>query len=453
MQAPTPAAPPCPPLSGQHRNSFAFTTITKRLPVILAKAVDDLTRTSYALGRDSATSSDDTVQAKREEAKQLLSQLGEIRYELQRDRKLKPIAADHDGDSEHWNRLLQTHFPDGTWLSTPWLVSECYMYRLVRGVFARSTHWRDHDPFARQKQEALQHSATTVNALVGRFHAILRDAATADDHMSATAFAELVNVSLWGNGTDLSLLPNLNAEQTASLQAAMTSEDAHHHTIANDLPALWELVAPLREARIDIILDNAGFELFCDLLLADWLVQSGRARVVHFHAKQIPWFVSDVIRADFDWTHRALRELECFTTLSHHDDLVAMLDRWQSHLSAGRWLLEADPFWTTPYAFWHLPSHAPSLWRALQQSSLCIYKGDLNYRKLVYDCMWRPDTPFHEAIGPLHTAPGAPPLVALRTCKADVVAGLAAGKAEALSLACPEWMVNGEYAVIQLSKP
>lgn len=196
-----------------------------------------------------------------------------------------------------------------------------------------------------------------------------------------------------------------------------------------------------------------GFELFCDLLLADWLVQSGRAQTVHFHAKQIPWFVSDVTRIDFNWTINALRESRCFTTLTHYDALIEMIDRWQTYLANGRWCLEVDNFWTTPYAFWHLPSHAPLLWQALQQSSLCIYKGDLNYRKLVYDCTWTPDTPFIKAIGPLHTTSGAPPLVALRTCKADVVVGLETGKSERLSQSCPEWMVNGEYAVIQLSKP
>ena len=33
-------------------------------------------------------------------------------------------------------------------------------------------------------------------------------------------------------------------------------------------------------ARIDIVVDNAGFELFCDLCLADYLVTCGAASVV-----------------------------------------------------------------------------------------------------------------------------------------------------------------------------
>jgi uncharacterized protein with ATP-grasp and redox domains len=132
------------------------------------------------------------------------------------------------------------------------------MYRRVRGYFARSIHWQSHDPFARQKREALQHSAQAVDVLTGRFHSILRDAATSNAATQQEAFVELISVSLWGNRTDLSLLPDMNAEQAAGLQTAMTAEDAHHHTVVNDLPALWKLVEPFKNDRVDIMLDNAG---------------------------------------------------------------------------------------------------------------------------------------------------------------------------------------------------
>lgn len=37
--------------------------------------------------------------------------------------------------------------------------------------------------------------------------------------------------------------------------------------------------------RIDFVLDNAGFELYCDCVYADWLIQSGIASSIHFHGK------------------------------------------------------------------------------------------------------------------------------------------------------------------------
>ncbi|RKP06238.1 DUF89 domain protein, partial [Thamnocephalis sphaerospora] len=323
--------------------------------------------------------------------------------------------------------------------------------RRLRTCFTRTKHWQTYDPFARQKQDALSHSAASVNSLTARFHALLRDTTICDAATQQELFSELNLVSLWGNRTDLSLLPEMSAEQAAHLQTAHKSEDAHHHILANDSMRLWELVKPLKQARVDIILDNAGFELFCDLLFADWFVQCGRARTVHLHAKCIPWFVSDVTAADFAWMLDALVSNETFTSLPHANMLAEMVARWREHIATGRWQLVTDPFWTLPYAYWRMPEKAPALWRDLCQSALCIYKGDLNYRKLVYDCTWPHETPFVSAIGPLHTAPDAPPLVALRTCKADVVVGLAPGQAEQVSQAHDNWMVSGEFAVVQLS--
>lgn len=49
---------------------------------------------------------------------------------------------------------------------------------------------------------------------------------------------------------------------------------------------LWtEKVAGLSGARIDVVLDNAGYELFTDLCLMQWLTESGRCDRVVWHTK------------------------------------------------------------------------------------------------------------------------------------------------------------------------
>jgi hypothetical protein len=52
---------------------------------------------------------------------------------------------------------------------------------------------------------------------------------------------------------------------------------------------------------LSFLTDNAGFELYCDFVYADWLIQSGICDQIVFHGKKLPWFVSDVTRKDWDW--------------------------------------------------------------------------------------------------------------------------------------------------------
>lgn len=71
--------------------------------------------------------------------------------------------------------------------------------------------------------------------------------------------------------------------------------------------------------------------------------------------------------------------------------------------------------------------------------------------------MWDPTTPFAEAIGPLGPSSGIR-ILALRTCKADVVVGLPPGKDEELRAteggggeSGRKWAWSGKWAVIQFS--
>lgn len=120
----------------------------------------------------------------------------------------------------------------------------------------------------------------------------------------------------------------------------------------------------------------------------------------------------------------------------------------QQYERDGRWVYEQHPFWCTGYTFWDLHSEAPDLFLHLSRSDLVFFKGDLNHRKLTYDCAAPASTPFDIAIGPMASAAGAPKVCSLRTIKSDVVVGLGDDGdriAEQLDKNEPGWKISGKY--------
>ena len=132
-----------------------------------------------------------------------------------------------------------------------------------------------------------------------------------------------------------------------------------------------------------------------------------------------------------------------------------MGQRWKSYVEEGKWIYEQHPFWCTGYTYWDLHSEAPDLFLHLSQSDLVIFKGDLNHRKLTYDCAAPASTPFEEAIGPMANSAGAPKVVSLRTIKSDVVVGLGHNGdliAKKLDEEESGWKISGKYVSLSMRR-
>ena len=120
-----------------------------------------------------------------------------------------------------------------------------------------------------------------------------------------------------------------------------------------------------------------GLELFSDLYLADWLITLKYAKLIVFHYKAYPWFVSDVTLTDFTETLAWLQ-------LNAVPQVASFGSRCESYVKAGIWKLsKEETFWTLPCTFSEWRRVAPDLLSELNTSSnLLIFKGDLNYRKV-----------------------------------------------------------------------
>ncbi|GAA5930930.1 damage-control phosphatase ARMT1 family protein [Sporobolomyces koalae] len=449
-----PNNPPWPAYRGYHEYSFAHATMGVRLPTILGKAIDDVVKTL----------NDEHDEEKIVDLTECIARMEDLMDDLHANSKLRPIVDDGEGDIPLWNKEIAKFFRGKDFMNAPWLFAEAYKYRRLHECFSLSKYWKDYDVFFRQKCDTFSRSADAVFELSLRFAEPFKHDADVDKQLEAKRlmFHELTQVCLWGNSTDLSLLINMSEEDIKRLQSTGGEHLAatEQNILGNDLHKVWEYVASdkfggqAKGGRMDFVLDNAGFELYCDCVYADWLIQSGLCSQIRFHGKRFAWFVSDVTRKDFNWLLNSMVYGHLFPEAS--DDQVASLKamglRWKEYVKKGEWVYEEHPFWISGYTFWELKSEAPDLFLHLADSDLVIFKGDLNHRKLTYDCHAPPATPFAMAIGPLATEPGAPPVLSLRTIKSDVVVGIPPNKAEELDETEKGWKISGKYAVVLLSE-
>ncbi|KAN0136502.1 DUF89 domain containing protein [Lactarius tabidus] len=434
--------------------AFSYETVVKRWPVILTSVIDSVYSVNHEL-----THFPDKA-AKLEEGKALIAAISRLKYGMARDRALEPIPADGEALIEEYNAELVRLEECGqnTWFTAPWLYAECYLYQLIRSLFTATQHWKTYDPFFSQKLNTYQASGTAVHKLAATLAELEseKDTVANDPQKLQVLFREMTQMCLWGNATDLSLLTNMTMEDIEHLQAiGRDAQNARKEFILkDDQDAAWQHITTLKDARIDFVLDNAGFELFTDLVFADFLVSHTPyvSRVV-FHPKSIPWFVSDVTPPDF----AALLDPSALPRGPAPEHLERAIARWNGYLANGTFALsvardapigasdEAFNFWTSPWPYWDMQTHAPGVWNTLRDSGLVIFKGDLNYRKLTGDVRWPVDTPFETAVGPLAHAF---PILSLRTNKADVVVGVPRSVADALDARGEKWRVNGGYALV-----
>ncbi|KAI1336343.1 DUF89-domain-containing protein [Xylariaceae sp. FL0016] len=465
-----------PPYLTSDTTSFAYISARDRWPVILTGAIDDTFR--------SVAKCDDA--AKLEEGKKIVEELARLKYELQHDRKLTPIRDDGAADVSLYNGELEA-LGTPSWFKIPWLYCECYLYRRIHTSFTLSTHWKSYDVFARQKINTFRSSRPAVLELAAKYKELVSQmeadkGKSGAEHEEAQKilFTEMCEICLWGNATDLSLLTSLTYEDIQKLQGSEARKASEKNILVNDLAQAYEVLRKAKaegkqERRVDIVLDNAGFELYVDLILAGYLLSCGLATLVVLHPKSMPWFVSDVLPGDFAALLGALANPKPFYETPSEDeklqdktppvlsekeaqDLGFLFQEWSRMHAEGQLIMRPNAFWTHPGSFWRLPTTEKSLFDDLKSSELVIFKGDLNYRKLTGDAAWNPSTPFVEAIGPLGPGSGIN-VLALRTCKADVVVGLKPGEDEKLRAiedgggdsGARKWAWSGRWAVVSFS--
>jgi len=338
---------------------------------------------------------------------------------------------------EQWKEMLKPHVgASETWLSSPWMVSEFYVYRRLMdclGYWDPSSDGYQYDPFSKQKLAGLESSTVSAESVLTKIPQL----PPTDEGLQIA-----LSMPLWGNKMDLSLWP-ADASQNHDVFAEIL-EKAHENLLHDDSGAVAKHCASLREkggGTVDIIVDNAGFELVTDLAAAQYLVDAGIAKTVTFQLKSHPTFVSDALTKDL------LETVDYYCGLDPDKFPAAHAAglKWKSFLESGQWKCEENAFWVQGLPMWKM--HAPLFDDLKARCDLAIVKGDANYRRLLGDLEWDTSAPFDKVVGAYFPCP----VCALRTLKAEIGCGMAPEETERAAKADKNWMVNGRFGVVHFS--
>jgi uncharacterized protein with ATP-grasp and redox domains len=339
----------------------------------------------------------------------------------------QPIRQLEDGGSPDWEvwSAYVTPWEGKNWLEVPWFFGEHYFYRrIIEAVDYFNT---DLDPFGKEKQLGLEKSGGEINSLALFLKQLNRD-------LGVKLLRGVFRASLWGNQADLSLWPagsSANPDQLSQISL-------ESYLLADDTDRILDQIenTEAEKPRLDLLLDNAGFELVTDLGLADTLIRFGFVSTVVLHVKAHPTFVSDVIEID-------VPQAIDFLSSAKDNATRALGTRLEEYSKDGRLKIQSRLFWNSPLAMWELPTELRS---ELAKSDLIISKGDANFRRLLGDREWDFTTSFQQVVDYLPA-----PLAALRTLKAELALGMTLNSIQETYNQDPEWLVDGKWGVIHFS--
>ncbi|MFJ9951419.1 damage-control phosphatase ARMT1 family protein [Kitasatospora sp. NPDC091207] len=305
------------------------------------------------------------------------------------------------------------------WGEAPFLWAENWFYhRLLDATgWFRPGAWRGIDPFGPFK------AAELAGPAVDDELAALEPLGELPRRQREEA---LLASALWGNRADLSF--------------GMTATDddgAASGLVVDDGALFWAELERARGGRVCVVADNAGRELLPDLVLVDHLLTEGLAAEVVLYVKPRPYFVSDATTADLLATVERLRA-------APSPRAAAVGRRLWRALGAGELAVRTHAFFCAPLTFHELPAE---LRAEFAGAALTVFKGDLNYRRLVGDRLWPPTTPFADVVEHFPSS-----VAALRTLKSEVVVGVEPAVVARLDATGAGWRTGGRYAVVQVHR-
>jgi len=378
-----------PLLSTSQKGSFARYTIEDRKPVII-----------------------DSILSKIDYPPSIKNALNCLKKELISG-LVKPLKED-TSDSEIWNHALNP-FKNQSWLELPWYLAETFFFRRVLEAveYFQPGPWYLKDPFEFLKIKELSDG---MRVLSGNFP--MKRA-----HSQCENFQFACYQALWGNRGDLSNMDSFITDMGQQTDRIILDQSKMAFKYIEKNPGI-----------IAYFMDNVGTELLFDLVLIDFLLETGLARSVTCFVKNQPFYVSDAMSKD------VLRSIDSMLP-STRSEITQLGTRLKSCLQSRKLTLEAPTFLTSNLMYSEMPEE---LNQTVAAHTLTILKGDVNYRRLFGDRRWPHTTPVAQAAGNFPTS-----FLSLRTLKGELVLGLSEKILDQINQeADPNWMINGKRGMI-----
>ncbi|PVU86419.1 hypothetical protein BB560_006726, partial [Smittium megazygosporum] len=221
------------PYSTTKSESFTRDSLLVRVP----KIITDTINTVY---KRLETFSDQNSQEV-EEGKLIISQLSQLKHEMTTNKPFKPLQ-DSFPDVDDFNSYMKPYFESTKWVDCPFLYWETYLYRRIYSMFYNTKTWSKFDYFQKSKQNAFFSSVPAMVELASRISVAeseckeaikssLSSSTNTKEHetMLSVGFFEALQISLWGNQTDLSMFPDLASADLQKMQANLVAGDTKHN--------------------------------------------------------------------------------------------------------------------------------------------------------------------------------------------------------------------------------
>eukprot|EP01035_Chromulina_nebulosa_P017981 gene17981-23613_t len=364
-----------PPLRSNIPGTWAYDTMSYRIsndifPRLIKDNEDELTRPTSSLRSE------------------CLLQLNDLKSNLDSGKYGYLLGINDSGpDIDYWSQTLNS-IPDNerNWLDAPWIITEFYFYRRINEIFKYFE--TGYDMFIPQKFSGLVSAMTSINDICNRLPSLL-DTANQNEILTIG-----IQTSLWGNKIDLSLWPANKASDTSNESSDNAAGKISYGNLLDSSKKYIlddhtnEIVDYLLNQsktynEIGIVVDNAGYELFSDLLLGYILIQLKIADKVTYHTKGHPTFVSDA-------TNQDLIETINFLIDEGDENTKTFANELKSYVDSKQFIISDDLFWCQPTPFWDMPEN---IQRKISKSCLVFVKGDANYRRLLGERDWLLETP------------------------------------------------------------